>query len=225
LFPVTSLLNEDFVDPTVIERYQLRFSTLPGGSMSLPNGPGQANLTYAFKRRPMKGIIFLCIAVATAACLFASTIPASGQGGGEAAPIYGIKIPPGYRDWKFVSVAHEEGNLHSIGAVLANDVAFQAFRDGKLPYPDGSIIAALHYKHSPSAENDKVFGDPQSFVAGAPTNVQFMVKDSVKYASTGGWGYAHFDADGKSGTEAALKSCAPCHAKASRDAVFTKYAP
>ncbi len=104
-------------------------------------------------------------------------------------------------------------------------MAFQAFRDGKLPVPDGSIIAALHYKHSPSAENDKVFGDPQSFVAGAPTNIQFMVKDSVKYASTGGWGYAHFDADGKSGPEAAIKSCAPCHAKATRDAVFTKYAP
>jgi cytochrome P460 len=173
----------------------------------------------------MKGIILLVITVATAACLVFSIVPASGQGSGEAAPIYGIKIPPGYREWKFVSVAHEEGNLHSIGAVLANDAAFQAFRDGKLPYPDGSIIAALHYKHAPSAENDKVFGDPQSFVAGAPTNIQFMVKDSIKYASTGGWGYAHFDADGKPGTEAALKSCAPCHAKASRDAVFTKYAP
>jgi hypothetical protein len=173
----------------------------------------------------MKGIISLFVTIATAAGLFLPITPASGQGGGEAAPIYGIKIPPGYLDWKFISVAHEEGNLHSIGAVLANDVAFQAFRDGKLPYPDGSIIAALHYKHTASAENDKVFGDPQSFVAGAPTNIQFMVKDSVKYASTAGWGYAHFDADGKPGTEAALKSCAPCHAKASRDAVFTKYAP
>jgi Cytochrome P460 len=173
----------------------------------------------------MKAIVFLVIAVASAVGLFVATTPASGQGGGEAAPIYGIKIPPGYREWKFVSVAHEEGNLHSIGALLANDVAFKAFHDGTLPFPDGSILAALHYTHTASAENDKVFGDPQSFVAGAPTNIQFMVKDSIKYASTGGWGYSHFDKDGKPGTEAALKSCAPCHANASRDHVFTKYAP
>jgi Cytochrome P460 len=173
----------------------------------------------------MKGIILFFVAVATAAGLLISTTYATGQGAGEAAPVFGIKIPPGYRDWKFVSVAHEEGNLHSIGAVLGNDIAFQAFRDGQLPFPDGSIIAALHYVHTPSAENNAVFGDPQSFVAGAPTNIQFMVKDSVKYASTGGWGYAHFDKDGKPGTVAALESCAPCHAKASRDHVFTKYAP
>ncbi len=51
--------KEDFVDPTVIERYQLRFSTLPGGSMSLPNGPGQANLTYAFERRSHERDLFL----------------------------------------------------------------------------------------------------------------------------------------------------------------------
>jgi hypothetical protein len=173
----------------------------------------------------MRGIVLFLVAVATAAGLFISTTPASGQGGGEAAPIFGIKVPPGYREWKFVSVAHEEGNLHSIGAVLGNDAAFQAFHDGKLPFPDGSIIAALHYAHTPSAENNAVFGDPQSFVAGAPTNIQFMVKDSVKYASTGGWGYGHFDKDGKPGTEASMKSCAPCHAKATRDHVFTKYAP
>jgi len=122
-------------------------------------------------------------------------------------------------------VAHEEGNLHSFAAILGNDVAIKAYRDGKLPFPDGTIIAALHYSHIPSEENDKVFGTPQSFVPGPPTNVQFMVKDSKKYATTGGWGYAHFDKDGKPGTEAALKTCAPCHAKASRDSVFTQYAP
>jgi hypothetical protein len=130
-----------------------------------------------------------------------------------------------YRNWRFVSVAHEEGNLRSLGAVLGNDVAIKACRGGKLPFPDGTIIAAMHYSHVPSEENDKIFGDSQSFVPGPPTNVQFMVKDSKKYASTGGWGYAHFDKDGKPGTEAALKTCAPCHAKASRDSIFTQYAP
>jgi hypothetical protein len=173
----------------------------------------------------MRWIAFLLIAVASVAGVIVLTAPASGQGGGEAAPIFGIKIPPGYRDWRLVSVAHEEGNLHSFAAILGNDVAIKAYRDGKLPYPDGTIIAALHYGHVPSAENDKVFGQPQSFVPGPSTNVQFMVKDSKKYATTGGWGFAHFNKDGTPGNEALLKTCAPCHAKASRDFVFTQYAP
>ncbi|MGA2428757.1 MAG: cytochrome P460 family protein [Candidatus Acidiferrum sp.] len=173
----------------------------------------------------MRWIAFLLIAVATGAGAIVLTAPASGQGSGEAVPIFGIKIPPGYRDWRFISVAHEEGNLHSFAAILGNDVAIKAYRDAKLPFPDGTIIAALHYSHIASEANDKVFGDPQSFVPGPPTNVQFMVKDSKKYATTGGWGYAHFDKDGKPGTKAALETCAPCHAKASRDSVFTQYAP
>ncbi len=173
----------------------------------------------------MKRIVFLMIVAAVAAVVVGLSASASGQGDGEAVPIFGIKIPPGYRDWRLVSVAHEEGNLHSFAAILGNDVAIKAYRDGKLPFPDGTIIAALHYSHIPSEENNKVFGDPQSFVPGPPSNVQFMVKDSKKYATTGGWGYAHFDKDCKPGTEAALKTCAPCHAKASRDSVFTQYAP
>jgi hypothetical protein len=83
-------------------------------------------------------------------------------------------------------VAHEEGNLHSFAAVLGNDVAISAYRGGTLPFPEGTIIAALHWRHSPSEENNKVFGRAQSFVAGSSTNVQFMVKDSKKYAATGG---------------------------------------
>ena len=173
----------------------------------------------------MKWIAFLLIAVATGAGVFALTAPASGQSGGEAVPIFGIKIPAGYRDWRFVSVAHEEGNLHSFAAILGNEVAIKAYREGKLPYPDGAIIAALHYGHVPSEENDKVFGNPQSFVPGPPTNTQFMVKDSKKYAATGGWGFGHFNKDSTIGNDALMKTCFPCHAKASRDFVFTRYAP
>jgi len=43
---------------------------------------------------------------------------ASGHADGEAAPIFGIKIPPGYRDWRLISVAHEEGDLNDIRAFL-----------------------------------------------------------------------------------------------------------
>ena len=122
-------------------------------------------------------------------------------------------------------MAHEEGSLHSIGAALGNDVAIKAYREGTLPYPDGTIIAALHYQHVPSAENNKIFGQAQSFVPGAPTNIQFMVKNSTKYAATGGWGFGFFIA-GKPVDEAKMKSCFPCHAQEkARDLVFTRYAP
>jgi len=164
------------------------------------------------------------IAVATLASIIAYMVTASGQADENSAPAYLHKIPPGYRDWKLVSVAHEEGNLHSFAAVLGNDVAIKAYREGKLPFPDGAIIAALHYSHVASEENNNVFGREQSFVPGAPTNIQFEAKDSKKYAATGGWGFGHFSPDGKPGGEALLKTCAPCHAKASRDFVFTRYA-
>ena len=43
--------------------------------------------------------------------------------------------------------------------------------------------------------------------------LQFMVKDSRKYAATGGWGYGQFDKDGKPADEVPLKTCFPCHQK------------
>src|SRR5260221_8929247 len=146
----------------------------------------------------MKRITFLLVAAAALAGVVAITVPASLHADEAAAPIFVTTIPAGYRDWRVISVAHEEGNFNSFAAVLGNDVAIKAYREGKLPFPDGAIIAALHYGHVPSEENNKVFGRPQSFVAGAPTNIQFMVKDSKKYAKTGGWAFAHFQ-DGKPG--------------------------
>ena len=147
------------------------------------------------------------------------------QAVGEAAPISGITIPPGYRDWRLISVAREEGTLDDVRAILGNDVAIKAYRDGTRPFPDGTIIARLAWSYVPSAENNKAFGRAQSFVAGSPKNgVQFMVKDSKKFAATGGWGYAHFN-DGQPADEAVHKACAPCHEAASaRDFVFTQYA-
>ncbi len=173
----------------------------------------------------MKRIAFLLVAVAIMAGVIAFTASASGHADEEAAPIFGIKIPLGYRDWKLISVAHEAGNLNDLRAVLGNDVAIKAYRDGTLPFPDGTIIARLAWSYVQSEENNKVFGRDQSFVAGSATNVQFMVKDSKKYAATGGWGFAQFK-DGKPDDTAQLKTCFPCHEPAkARDFVFTRYAP
>jgi len=152
--------------------------------------------------------------------------PGSGAASQESSPIFLTEMPPGYRDWRLISVAHEEGSLNDIRAILGNDIAIKAYREGKLPFPEGSIIARVAWSYVPSEENNKIFGRPQSFVAGPPKNgVQFMLKDSTKYASTGGWGSAHFN-DGKSADEAVLQSCFPCHqAITSRDLVFTRYSP
>jgi len=143
----------------------------------------------------------------------------------KATPIFIKEIPHGYRDWRLISVAHEEGSLNDIRAILGDDVAIKTYREERLPFPDGAIIARIAWNHVASEENNKVFGDLQSFVPGPPTNVQFMVKDSKKYAATGGWGFGQFDEDGKPAGEVVLKTCFPCHVKASRDFVFTRYAP
>lgn len=175
----------------------------------------------------MKRITLLLLGVATLAGIVAFTATATRHvAAQDAAPIFVTKIPAGYRDWRFISVAHEEGNLNSFASILGNDIAVSAYREGKLPFPDGAVIAALHYRFVPSAENNKAFGRDQSFVAGAPTNVQFMVKDSKKYAATGGWGFGHFNNDGKPVDDAFMKTCFPCHQKIKEcDLVFTRYAP
>jgi hypothetical protein len=152
--------------------------------------------------------------------------PTFGQADGEAAPVYGVKIPSGYRDWRLISVGHEAGKLNDLRAILGNDVAIKAAREGKLPYPDGTIIARLAWSYDPLAESSEAFGHPQSHVAGPPKNgVQFMVKDASKYASSGGWGFAQFD-DGKPASEAVQNTCFACHSIVkARDYVFNRYAP
>jgi len=142
---------------------------------------------------------------------------ASGRADEQASPIFGIKIPRG--------LAHEAGDNNDLRAVLGNDLAMIAYRKGTLPFSDGTIIARLAWVYTASEENDKDFGRQQSFVAGSAINVQLMVKDSKKYAATGGWGFAQFK-DGKPDPTAKLDTCFPCHEPGkAHDYVFTYCAP
>src|SRR5262249_3290258 len=125
-------------------------------------------------KQSMKRAIVVLIAIATLGSV-AYLIPLPPHAAERAALVV-PQMAPGYRDWRLVSVSHEAGNLNSLGTVLGNDVAIKAYREGRLPFPDGTIIAALHYTHTPSEENNKVFGRAQSFVPEKPTNIQFMVK-------------------------------------------------
>ena len=81
------------------------------------------------------------------------------QAEGGVSPIYGIAIPAGYREWRLISVNHLSGaggKLKQVRAQLGNEIAIKAFREGTLPFPDGAIIAALHWNESLSDENNKV---------------------------------------------------------------------
>src|SRR5215510_11158313 len=72
-------------------------------------------------------------------------------------PIYGVTIPAGYRDWRLISVKQLTGNkLKQLRAQLGNDIAIEAFREGKLPFPDGAIIAALHWNEASSDLDNQV---------------------------------------------------------------------
>jgi hypothetical protein len=182
--------------------------------------------------------------VAAAALLSAVAYKApatASQQGDGAAPIYGVKLPRGYRDWTFISLARVGSPVNDLRAKLGNPVAIRAYREGKIPFPDGTIIARLAWKQATSEENNIAIGKEarerglspegvqkllsESFVAGAPINVQLMVKDSKRYASTGGWGFAQFT-NGKPDGEAVHRTCFSCHEpNKDRDFVFTRYAP
>ena len=152
----------------------------------------------------------------------------------NASPIYGITIPAGYRDWRLISVKQltgADGKLKQLRAQLGNDIAIEAFRAGKLPFPDGAIIAALHWNEASSDADNQVLASGfsgaglESVFAGSAANVQFMVKDSKKYAASGGWGYADFT-NGRPGDQALHEKCFPCHVPAKdHDYIFTHYAP
>jgi len=125
----------------------------------------------------------------------------------NASPIYGVTIPPGYRDWKLIAVDQlVTGKTDQLRAQLGNEIAIKAFKEGKVPFPDGAIIAGLHWNRVASEDDRKVlaleFPDAQSFVVG-----DFK--------------------DGKpNGDEAFMKTCFPCHVPAkAHDYVFAQYAP
>ena len=94
-------------------------------------------------------------------------------------PIFGITFPDGYRQWEVIAPSQDE-KTGDIRAILGNPTAMKAYRSETLPFPDESIIAKLSWKRVPSTE---FLG---AFIPAEPTSVQFMVKDSKQYASTGG---------------------------------------
>jgi hypothetical protein len=165
----------------------------------------------------MKRAGWVFFAVAAGLVAVSATI----AGGNErASPIYGVTLPQGYRHWEFIAPAHETPPLDELRVVVGNDVAVKAYREGTLPFPDGSVLVKLAWKHKPSPEF------APAYVPGAATTVQVMVKDSKKYASSGGWGFGRF-VEGKPVDMAQHQTCLGCHQARviNHDLVFTRYAP
>jgi hypothetical protein len=164
--------------------------------------------------------VLLLVVLLTSVPYLVSIALAEGGAVADASPIFGVTIPPGYKQWELIAPAEEAAPLDELRAVVGNQIAIEAYQAGKLPFPDGTILVKRAWKRKQSPEF------ASATIPGAATTVQVMVKDSKKYASTGGWGFGRF-VNGKPVDEAQHRTCWGCHeARAkSRDYVFTRLAP
>jgi hypothetical protein len=168
--------------------------------------------------------------IATVAALLA----ALGTGAMAAQDKYTVKVPNGlafsefrgYEDWKIVSVSHAE-SLNLIEVIVANPVMIAAYQAGipgnGKPFPDGSRMAKIHWNAKKSAE-----APAPTTVPGTLHDIDFMVRDSKRFAGTGAWGYAEFDYDAASDTFKPHESGADCGYAChtivkAKDYVFTAY--
>jgi len=130
----------------------------------------------------------------------------------------GIAFLPDYKNWKAISTTDRFDN-HSIRVILGNDIAVKAIAENHLrPWPDGSAFAKVAWFQQP---------DENGFVrTGQFFQVEFMIRDSKKYARTLGWGWARWRGTGLKpyGENANFaRECVGCHAPLrDTDFVFTE---
>jgi hypothetical protein len=157
----------------------------------------------------------------TTICLGISLLLMAGSAGGDERPVApnGIGLYSDYMNWKVIAPSYREDKGH-IRIITGNDTAVAALRAGAKPLPDGSVLAKVAWK------TEKHPSFPVATVPGDFVQVEFMVKDSRKYKSTGGWGFARFV--GKElkpyGRDAGfVAECFGCHTPvASNDYLFTR---
>ena len=91
-------------------------------------------------RSALKYCLALGSCAVVALCTLYVTRPAAQS---NASPIYGVTIPAGYRDWKLIAVNQLVTNkVDQLRAQLGNEIAIKAVEEGKIPFPDDTIIAA-----------------------------------------------------------------------------------
>jgi hypothetical protein len=154
---------------------------------------------------------------------------------------YTVKVPGGlafsefrgYESWPAIAIS-ENGGI--IAVILGNPTMMEAYKAGApgngKPIPDGAKMAKIHWNPK---KNQSAPGQPT--VPGTLHDVDFMVKDSKRFADSGGWGYGAFDYDSATDTFKPSTSadnppqgndakCGfACHTVVkNRDYVFTDYA-
>jgi hypothetical protein len=146
----------------------------------------------------MKGKRMLTVAIIMAMLALVGGLAISAQ------DKYTVKVPNGlafsefrgYEAWQVVSVSQGAGNL--IAVIVANPVMIKAYQAGipanGKPFPDGSKMAKIHWNPK------KLETFPAATVPGTQHDVDFMVKDSKRFADSGEWGWAVFDYDAASDT-------------------------
>ncbi len=130
----------------------------------------------------------------------------------------GIAFLPGYKDWKAISSTERFDN-HTLRQILGNDIAVKAIAENKInPWPDGTAFAKIAWLQQADANG--------SVHPGAFYQVEFMIRDSKKYAATKGWGWARWrGADLKPyGKDSHFANeCVGCHSPLERtNYVFTQ---
>ncbi len=129
----------------------------------------------------------------------------------------GIEFMPDYRNWKAISSTDRFDN-HTMREILGNDIAVKAIAEHHInPWPDGTAFAKVAWQQQP---------DGKGMVrTGAFIQVEFMIRDSKKYTSTKGWGWARWRGADlvPYGKDAAFTSeCVNCHNPVrNSDYVFT----
>ncbi|MCW9046900.1 MAG: cytochrome P460 family protein [Gammaproteobacteria bacterium] len=131
----------------------------------------------------------------------------------------GIKLPTDYKNWRVISISHRTDN-NSLRTILGNNIAVKAARSGNTnPWPQGSILGKVVWKQK-TEEHWPTAIAPDKFV-----HAEFMIKDSIKYKSTGGWGYARWlgeDQKPYGADEDFALECMSCHTPVKdNDWVFT----
>ena len=138
----------------------------------------------------------------------------------------------GYEDWPVIGLS-ENGGM--IAVIVGNAAMIDAYKQGVpengKPFPDGAKMAKIHW--SPKKQ-ETYPGQPT--VPGTLHDVDFMVKDSKRFADSGGWGWGAFEFDAASATfrpattadnppqENDAKCGFTCHTVVqNRDYVFTEY--
>jgi hypothetical protein len=159
------------------------------------------------------------IVIILVSCLFVGGITFAFHPNVKLSP-NGISIPAEYKNWRIIAPSHRSDN-NTIRVILGNDIAIKAARSGNImPWPDGSILAKIVWK---DINHDKW---QSAVIPGKFVHAEFMIKDSMKYSSTGGWGFARWKGLEQKpyGVDADfVQECFGCHTPVKdNDYVFTK---